>query len=293
MSSSTKVTSALTAFVMVLVSLALTSVSPASAAVDNTGQRDPSFTPLTLNSVVRSVAEVSGGKYLIGGNFTDAGGDAGTDKVARLGLEDALTPTLGSPTPTADGFTVQVTNFDSAFEWGGTATAGGSVTVSGTGLVTVTGVAPATLSTATITTTRTGYAAGTARVSATSSGAALTPQVPLRNCVVNSGALNRAGMKVVTRAGCRTNANRVVVTRVTPFARGDVRAPRLVCVLGAGRVVAAPRAPAGVFGQRFHYCGSGVMVVATPAGATATRYLTQWVALPTPTFKRYVKGYWL
>ena len=76
----------------------------------------------------------------------------------------ALTPTFGTTTATADGFTVQIVNYDDAYEWAGTATASGSVAISGSGLVTVTGVAANTSSTATITTTRTGYTGGTATV---------------------------------------------------------------------------------------------------------------------------------
>ena len=87
-----------------------------------------------------------------------------------------LNPTFGSPTSTSDGFTVQITNYDAAFTYGGTATAGGRVSINGTGLVTVNGVAPGTSSTATITTTRFGYGAGSGSVTAFSAnGAALNP----------------------------------------------------------------------------------------------------------------------
>ena len=81
-----------------------------------------------------------------------------------------LTPTFGDTTPTADGFTVQISNYDSGYTWAGAATAldsgrigrvtrsdnGLSVVVTGlgsTGLATIRGVAPGTSSTATITTT--------------------------------------------------------------------------------------------------------------------------------------------
>ena len=86
----------------------------------------------------------------------------------------ANTPTFGTPTPTANGFTVQISNYDNNFTYGGTATAG-SVAISGTGFVTVTGVAANTSSTATITTTRTNFATGSAQVTATSLNAANTP----------------------------------------------------------------------------------------------------------------------
>ena len=86
------------------------------------------------------------------------------------------TPTFGTPTTTSNGFTVQISNYNAAYTWSGTATSSGSVSISDTGLVTVTGVAPLTSSTATITATRTGYSNGTATVTATSTtGAALTP----------------------------------------------------------------------------------------------------------------------
>ncbi|MGV1080420.1 MAG: InlB B-repeat-containing protein, partial [Candidatus Nanopelagicales bacterium] len=59
------------------------------ARLNTDGTQDTTFTPLTLsNGSVWSVAEVTvapnAGKYLIGGSFTNAGGDAATDYVARL-----------------------------------------------------------------------------------------------------------------------------------------------------------------------------------------------------------------
>jgi len=107
---------------------------------------------------------------------TKAGTVGGSATVTATSLAAALTPTFGSTTATADGFTVPITNYDSSYTWAGTATASGLLLVSSTGLVTVTGVAPGTSSTATITTTRTGYASGSATVTATSVvGTALTP----------------------------------------------------------------------------------------------------------------------
>ncbi len=99
----------------------------------------------------------------------------GSAQVTATSLNAANTPTFGSPTATTDGFTVQISNYDANFNYGGTATAGGSVAISNTGLVTVTGVAANTSSTATITTTRTNYVSGSAQVTATSLAA--TPLV--------------------------------------------------------------------------------------------------------------------
>ena len=85
------------------------------------------------------------------------------------------TPALGAPTPTATGFTVQISNYDANFAYGGTATAGGTLSISGTGLVTVSGVATNTSSTATVTTTQTGYVSGSAQVTAVSLAAPGAP----------------------------------------------------------------------------------------------------------------------
>ena len=88
----------------------------------------------------------------------------------------ALNPTFGSTTSTTNGFTVQINNYNPAFAFSGTATAGGRVSINSTGLVTVTGIAPSTSSTAFITTNRVGYNSGTGTVTGTSSiGTALNP----------------------------------------------------------------------------------------------------------------------
>jgi len=87
--------------------------------------------------------------------------------VTATSLNAANTPTFGTPTATADGFTVLITNYDANFTYAGTATVG-SVSISGAGLVTVTGVAANTSSTANITTTRNNHQTGSAPVTATS-----------------------------------------------------------------------------------------------------------------------------
>ena len=108
--------------------------------------------------------------------------DARSDYViVQAALSAALTPELGTYTRTANGFTVAITNYNTAYTWAGTATNGGSVSFSGTngnGLATITGVSPNTASVATITTTRNEYRTGTVTSTSTSSlAAALTPTV--------------------------------------------------------------------------------------------------------------------
>jgi len=110
------------------------------------------------------------------GNADSVFGITGIGTTEIAATASSLTPTFGTPTPTADGFTVQISNYSALFNWSGTATARGTVVISGTGLVTVRGVAAGTASTATVTTTRTGYTGGTASISDTSiTGSALTP----------------------------------------------------------------------------------------------------------------------
>jgi hypothetical protein len=95
--------------------------------------------------------------------------------VTATSLSAALTPVFGTPTATATGFTVQISNYDANFTYGGTATASGTVSISNLGLITVSGVAANTSSTATVTTTRTGYVSGSAPVTAVSLAAPGAP----------------------------------------------------------------------------------------------------------------------
>ncbi len=88
------------------------------------------------------------------------------------GPGNPLTPALGSPSSTAGGCTVTISNYDAAFTWGASATTG-SASVSASGVVTVSGVAPGASTTVTVTATRSGYPDGSATV--TCSAAPLDP----------------------------------------------------------------------------------------------------------------------
>lgn len=107
----------------------------------------------------------------------NAGGTSDPSAVSNSAtpLAPARNPEFATPTPTADGYTVQIVNYDANFGWGGIATNGGVVVVSGSGLVTVSGVAPDTISVVTVNTTRFGYQAGTAETAAVSLKAGLVP----------------------------------------------------------------------------------------------------------------------
>jgi hypothetical protein len=139
------------------------------------------FLPGTVYTATITLTPVAG--YTLTGvtaNFFTVAGTSATNPVdsgvitavfPATALGTALTPTFGTYTPTATGFTVQISNYNALFTWAGTATASGVVAISGTGLVTVSGVAPATASVATITTTRTGYTGGSAVSASTTSKA--------------------------------------------------------------------------------------------------------------------------
>ena len=87
------------------------------------------------------------------------------------GPGNALAPEFATASPTADGYTVQITNYDAAFSWSASASAGGTATIDGSGLLTVTGLGSNVSSTAMVTTTRTGFPDGSGEVTGTSSEA--------------------------------------------------------------------------------------------------------------------------
>ena len=101
-------------------------------------------------------------------------GEAEVTGSANVGA--ALTPEFGAVSSTADGFTVQVSNYDAAYVWEVSASTG-SAAIDGTGLITVSDLAPSQSATVSVTASRTGYESGAADISGSASvGAALTPE---------------------------------------------------------------------------------------------------------------------
>ena len=101
-------------------------------------------------------------------------GEAEVTGSANVGA--ALTPEFGAVSSTADGFTVQVGNFDAAYVWEVSAS-NGSAVIDGSGLVTVSGLTPTQSATVSVTASRTGYESGVADISGSASmGVALTPE---------------------------------------------------------------------------------------------------------------------
>ena len=125
------------------------------------------------NRVLTVTGLSSGATATITQNTTRSGYANGSATVSgtasTLGI--ARTPTFGTPTATADGFTVSITNYDADFTWATPTVSAGSVTVTSTigstRVLTVTGLSSGATATITQNTTRSGYANGTATVSGT------------------------------------------------------------------------------------------------------------------------------
>ncbi len=83
------------------VAVALTLVSAVGAWAAIAGTRDTTFTPPTTNGEVYSIATQPDGKVLIGGDFTDLGGDPNTDRVGRLNANGTRDTTFTAPTPSS------------------------------------------------------------------------------------------------------------------------------------------------------------------------------------------------
>ncbi len=146
-----------------------TSPESAEAAIDENG-----VLTVTLADPGEEV-EVTVSAKLFG--FAD-----GVSSVTGRALQGALTPQFATPTPTADGFTVQIENYlanKDDYVWGTESpTPAGAVPSLNleTGLLTVTGVTPGTPSSVVVTTTKALHAPGSATASSTSiNGSARVP----------------------------------------------------------------------------------------------------------------------
>ena len=280
-----------------------------------------SLTPLSLGTAYVTVTATD-----INGN--PASSRFSVTVVALLPSAAPANPTFGIPTATADGFTVQITNYNPLNGWVGRVTVGGvlsgSVAISNTGLVTVTGVAAATSSTATITTA----GGSSATVTATSLAAPVTPGtapgVPTAVSVVGGNAQAIVSFTAPTNNGGAAitsyevwaqpiNGSRAVVVKgsVSPITvtgltnglayiftvrayndRGDYSESRDVCVVAPALpvVITTPGAPTAVSGVS----GNGQVTVSftppTNNGGAAIMGYEVFVATPSGGIGRLETG---
>jgi titin len=93
-------------------------------------------------------------------------------------IQPALTPSFAAATSQATGFTAQVNNYNTAYTWTVTSSAG-SASINTSGLITVSGLSAGQAATVTVRTARTGYNSGASTVSGQATPApnqtALTP----------------------------------------------------------------------------------------------------------------------
>jgi hypothetical protein len=97
---------------------------------------------------------------------------AASNSITTLGT--GIAPLFSSASSYDGRFTVQIKDYDSAFTYSVTSSAG-QVSINSTGLVTVTGLSPDQSVTVSVTTTRTGYASGSGSVTGRSQVAPMLP----------------------------------------------------------------------------------------------------------------------
>ncbi|MEO5535208.1 MAG: fibronectin type III domain-containing protein [Pseudolysinimonas sp.] len=83
------------------------------------------------------------------------------------GPGNPLNPALGTPTSTTDGCTATISNYDAAFDWSASVSAG-SATIDSSGLLSVTGLARGASVSITVSATRSGYPSGSTVITCTS-----------------------------------------------------------------------------------------------------------------------------
>ena len=130
------------------------------------------LTPCSMNSGANTYTIVvsDGGlstTYTITFTYSGSGGGGGSSS-------SGLTPLFASASSNDGRFTAQVTNYNSAFTYAVTSTAG-QASINSTGLVTVTGLGIDQSVSVTVTTTRTGYSTASGSVSGRSQVAPMAP----------------------------------------------------------------------------------------------------------------------
>ncbi len=161
----------------------------------------------TSSRMLKSIASVLGALLLSSLLLPAAPAAAAT-------LAPALIPTFSAPNPTATGFTVKVTNYNSDYTFT-PSTSAGNVVVSDrhdqTLRLTVSALAFGTSATVTVTTARAGYGAGTATVTGRALLAPLTPTFSTPVSTTTGFTFNVTNYDPAYRFAPRTSAGHVNV----------------------------------------------------------------------------------
>jgi titin len=221
---------------------------------------------------------------------TDSADAVGSTQGSALGA--ALQPSFGTPTRTADGFTVQIENYDAAFSWSAAPTAG-SATVDSSGLMTVTGLVPGGGASVAVGTTRIGFADGAQTVSGSALEAALVPVfgTPTRTAdgftvqienydaafawsadsVDGAATVSASGLVTVTGLDAGAAATVTVETSRSGFVPGSSSASSEALSAGAAPVFGTPtRTVDGFTVQIENFDADAEYEFSAPAGLTAT-----------------------
>ncbi|WP_189115893.1 fibronectin type III domain-containing protein [Pilimelia terevasa] len=170
-------------------------------------------------------------------NASLTGGGTACSSYTNAALEAAaVAPTLSTATPTADGFTVDVTDYDATrYDYVVSATNGGAATVDSNGLVTVTGLSPGQSAVLTVQVTAKNGSGFTGTASSTRNGAAIdpTPQPPATPAAPTAV----AGDSAVKVSWAAPAANGSVITGYTVTAHPggatcETEASERMCIIG-------------------------------------------------------------
>lgn len=131
--------------------------------------------PVSLTLAIRNIPLGESSTLTV--TTSRAGYADASNSIVVYAKKPALTPTFDAPVPSYGEYSVQITNYDSAFTWRASSVKG-SASIDANGLVSVTNLGANLDDTLVVTTTRTDYVGGTAQVAATAwpLQSALTPQ---------------------------------------------------------------------------------------------------------------------
>lgn len=139
-----------------------TSTTAGSASISSSGL----VTVTGLSSGARATVTVTTNRS---GYATGTASTTGQATSTGGGNLTGLTPSFGTPSSQTGGFTVQISNYDSAYTWS-QSTNRGSVTRNSNGLLTVSGLSAGQSATVTVSTSRSGYNSASNSVTGTASG---------------------------------------------------------------------------------------------------------------------------